>query len=226
MPTIQLDDIELHYQQFGQGPEVVLALHPSTVTGSLFQWAIPRTEQYTIILPDQRGHGKTTNPAPDFMLYRFVNDMFNLLDALEIGQFHGLGYSLGGAVLIGMVQRDPERFKSLVTIGASHVAPDEKQQTALAGPPDQRQGLVKAIMDRETGIRSGWDFDAEMMWEMKGPASVVVGDRDEVVTIPVANELYQSFPNGQLFILPNGHHFSYHSSPLVKQYLDKFYSQF
>ena len=225
MPTLQLNDLALHYQQFGQGAEAVLALHPSTVGGSLFQWAVPKNNRFTVILPDQRGHGKTPNPAPDFHLYRFVNDMINLLDALEIEQFHGIGYSLGGAVLLGMVQKIPERFKSLVVIGASHVAPDEKQQTALTGSVEKRQGLVKSIMDRETGIRSGWEFDVDYMWEMKNPASIVVGDRDEVVTVPVAHELYQSFPQGQLFVLPNCHHFGYHSSPILKEHLDSFYSQ-
>lgn len=226
MPTLQLDDLALYYQQFGQGTEAVLALHPSTVSGSLFQWAIPKSENFTAILPDQRGHGKTSNPAPDFRLYRFVNDMVNLLDALEIEQFHGIGYSLGGAVLLGMVQRIPERFKSLVIIGASHVAPNEKQQTALAGPPEKRQGLVQSIMDADTGIRSGWGFDADYMWEMKSPASIVVGDRDEVVSVPAAHELYQSFPKSQLFVLPNCHHFGYHNSLILKQYLDVFYRQF
>lgn len=225
MPTIQLNDLALHYQQHGQGAETILALHPSTVSGSLFQWAIPKNEHFTAILPDQRGHGKTPNPAPDFRLYRFLNDMFSLLDALEIEQVHGIGYSLGGAVLLGMVQQNPERFKSLVVIGATHIAPSEKQQTALAGPPETRKGLVAGVMDAETGIRSGWNFNAEMMWEMKGRASIITGDRDEVVTIPAAHELYQSFPQGELLVLPNCGHFGYHNSPLVKQHLATFYSQ-
>jgi pimeloyl-ACP methyl ester carboxylesterase len=226
MPVAQLADIGIFYQQYGNGPETVLALHPSTVSGTLFQWAIPKSSLYRVILPDQRGHGRTPNPAPDFRLYRFVTDMIRLMDELGIQQFHGIGYSLGAAVLLGMCQTIPERLKSLVLIGASHVAPSEQQQTLLAGPPEDREGIVYDIMHPQTGIRSGWKFDLERMWEMKGPASIVTGDRDEVVDILAAAELYDAFPNGQLFVVPGCGHFGYHTSPLVRLHLTNFYEAF
>ena len=225
MPTVNINDLELFYQIRGNedGEETVLALHPSTVNGTMFTWAIPRQDRYRVILPDQRGHGKTSNPASDYHLSRFIDDMVAFIDTLETDRLHVMGYSLGGGVALGLCSRIPERIKSVLLIGVSHIAPDEEQKTAIAGPPEEREGLVKKLFDSEIGTRAGWEFDLEDLDKIEERASLIVGDRDPVVKLEDALTLYQAFPDGELFVLPQANHFDYHTSDLVKQYIDLFF---
>ena len=226
MPSIQLGDMNLFYQEKGTGHEAILALHPSTVNGTMFTWAIPRHEQYRVILPDQRGHGKTPNPAPDFKLARFIQDAIDMMDALEIEQFHAMGYSLGGAVILGLCERIPHRLRDIVIIGSSHVSPSEAQQTAIAGDPATRQGLVRDIMHPERGLRGGgWQFDTTNFAQITGRVGIITGDRDPVVPLTATTELYGLFPNAELLVVPDCGHFGYHTSPLVKSYLQTFWGE-
>lgn len=223
MPTIQLDDLPLFYQDSGQGEETLLALHPSTVSGLLFQWALPKNGRFRVLLPDQRGHGQTPNPAPDFHLYRFVDDMLRLLDALNIETLHGIGYSLGASVLLGMAVRQPERFQSLILIGAHHRRPTPDQLTALAGPPDQRQGLVAEIMHPERGIGVGGNFDLGALGRLACPVHLIAGDRDPVADLEGYLALFRALPKGRLLVVPNCAHFGFHAHPLVLAQLHSIY---
>ncbi|MCI0709830.1 MAG: alpha/beta hydrolase [Chloroflexi bacterium] len=226
MPTIQFDDLKLFYQVRGEGDQPVLALHPSTVTGTLFTWAIPRQEQYANYIPDQRGHGKTPNPASDFHIDRFINDMVKFVEEMGFERFHGIGYSLGAAVLLGLTQIIPTKMKSLVIIGSTHVRPNEEQRTRVAGPPHKREGLVKAIMDEENGVSQGWDFSLSKLGAMECPVSIIIGDRDPICPLHEGHELYEAFPQGNLFVVPGAGHFGYHTSDMVRSYLKEWYDQF
>ena len=67
MPTIRVNDLEMYYEERGDGP-TVLALHAATVSHREMGWIVAelRRRGYTTIAPDQRGHGQTANPAPRY----------------------------------------------------------------------------------------------------------------------------------------------------------------
>lgn len=223
MPTIQLNNLPLYYQDMGQGDETLLALHPSTVSGLLFQWALPKNGRFRVLLPDQRGHGKTPNPAPDFHLYRFVDDMLHLVDALDIETLHGIGYSLGALVLLGMAVCQPQRFQSLVLIGAHHRRPTPAQLVALAGPLEQRQGLTLEVTHPERGIGVGGDFDTGALARLTCPVHLIAGDRDPVADLEGYLALFRALPQGRLLVVPNCGHFGFHTNALVLSYLRDLY---
>jgi pimeloyl-ACP methyl ester carboxylesterase len=225
MPIIKLDDVQLFYQERGNpdSTEVLLALHAASANGDMLGWALPRNHAFRIIVPDQRGHGKTPNPAPNFHLARFIDDMLNLLEALEIKQVHGIGYSLGGAVLLGIAQSYPEKLKSLVIIGATHRAPTPEQLTELAGPLHERTGLVLETTHPERGIRVGWHEDLVKLRKLRIPVALIGGDRDEVQSLEAFVELYNTLPQSQLLIVPNCYHLEYHTNSLVRTFLNSHY---
>lgn len=225
MPSLQLDDLTLFYQDSGSSAEILLALHPSTASGQLLQWALPKNDRFRILLPDQRGHGKTPNPAPDFHVFRFINDMWNLLDALEIDYIHGLGYSMGAGVLMGMASRQPSRFKSLTLIGSTHRRPNAQQITELAGPVEKRRGVARDVMDSERGLWAKETLKLAALSNIDCPIHLITGDRDPVAEPSAAVELHQALSNSELFIVPNCGHFGYHTSPLVKAYLQQIYEK-
>jgi pimeloyl-ACP methyl ester carboxylesterase len=118
MPKITLrSDITLHYQQVGQGPDLVL-LHG--LTGNLAVWhlkIVPMLwDRFRVTTYDLRGHGYSqvtpTGYTPDDM----ATDLHDLLDALGIEQPSLVGHSYGGDTALYFALRYPERARAIVAI--------------------------------------------------------------------------------------------------------------
>lgn len=225
MPTIQLDDLTLHYEEQSGGPETLLALHATTARGNLMSWTFPKNGRYRVLAPDQRGHGDTPNPAGDYHMPRLIGDMKKFVAAMELESFHAIGYSLGAVVLLGLAVEMPELFKSLVVIGATHQRPTQEQISQLAGPIEQRKGIVKAAFDPETGSAVGWDYQLSDFAKLDFPVHLIGGDRDQVVKLEDYLELYRTLPQGKLFIVPDCDHYGYYRLPVAKNYIQTLYTE-
>lgn len=74
--------------------------------------------QWRVIVPDFRGFGKSEVGDGHYAIDFFVDDLFALLDAPELGvsgtPLVACGLSMGGYVLLRAVEREPARFRALV----------------------------------------------------------------------------------------------------------------
>lgn len=224
MPTVQVDDLEMFYQVLREGDEIVLALHPSTVSGTMFGWATPKTDKFRTYLPDQRGHGKTNNPLGHLHLPRLVQDMLIFSEAMELPAMHGVGYSMGANVLLGMAMQHPQMFKSLVVIGANWHPPTQEQFSKLAGPLEERTGLALEVLHPERGMQNGWDHPLEALAAIDCPTVMLSGDRDPVSPPEDVVAMYRTLPNGRMLVIPHCGHFGYHNNALVRQFLTDWYT--
>ena len=115
-------DVSLHYLDFHAGPgqgDPVLLLHG---LGSCSEDWRPQIDAlagaHRLIVPDLRGHG--LSPAPDgaWCIGDLANDIFNVMDQLDLPRAHVVGFSLGGMVGLEMANRAPQRVASLCLINS------------------------------------------------------------------------------------------------------------
>jgi pimeloyl-ACP methyl ester carboxylesterase len=100
-----------HYEVYGTGEPLVL-LHG--FGGSSLDWAALAelwSADFQVIVPDMRGHGRSTNPSSMFRHDEAAGDLLALVDRLGATTFKGLGVSAGGNVLLHMATRQPDRVK-------------------------------------------------------------------------------------------------------------------
>ena len=76
-----------------------------------------------VLAPDLRGFGYTERPANPadgaaYQLDHWVQQVIDLLDALEIGQTDLVGNSFGGALALATAIRHPQRVRRLVLMGS------------------------------------------------------------------------------------------------------------
>lgn len=223
MPLVQLDELELYYQRFTNGDRTVLALHPSTVPGNMFKWALPRIDGFDVLLPDQRGHGKTANPSEQFHMSILVQDMLTFIEAMELRTFHAIGYSMGGTVLLNIAAKYPQYFESLVMIGGNYRPPTQDEFEQVAGPLNQRTGLTYEIMHPERGLQNGWLIELDDLRSIMCPTVLVSGDRDPISNLEDALAMYRILPEGRLLVVPHCAHFGYHTNEMVKTFLSSWY---
>jgi 3-oxoadipate enol-lactonase len=119
MPSLEIDDVKIHYQDRGQGPALLL-LHGLGSSGMDWEHQYPHFEpDYRVVAPDFRGFGESDKPAGPYLVSRHADDLVALLDHLEIREVNLLGFSMGGAVAFQFAASYPERVERLVIVNSS-----------------------------------------------------------------------------------------------------------
>lgn len=97
----------------------VLFIHPINTQGLIWKRVVETiSEQRYCILPDLRGHGRSTPEGP-FGLNEWVDDLVACIRRAELAEFHVVGGSLGGALACALAERLPDSVKSVSALGSS-----------------------------------------------------------------------------------------------------------
>src|SRR6266571_3919472 len=126
--TVTLHDMQMYYVDAGEG-EPLLLLHG--YTGASTDWTFCFDElasQYRLIIPDLRGHGRSTNPSDAYTQRQAARDVQALLDHLGIGSFQGIGASGGGNILLHLATQQPERVEAMVLLSAVSYYPQQARK--------------------------------------------------------------------------------------------------
>jgi pimeloyl-ACP methyl ester carboxylesterase len=115
MPKIVANGLAVHYQQVGQGPDVVM-IHG--LTGNLSIWylyAMPAlASEFRVTAYDLRGHGHSELTPSGYSSAHFADDLAGLLESLGIERAHLVGYSYGATVALHCALRHPSRVASVI----------------------------------------------------------------------------------------------------------------
>lgn len=222
---LQVNDLSMAYLERGDGPTVI-ALHAATANSIQMGWLtrIIVHEGFNVVAPDQRGHGKTRNPADDLHLPRLVDDFLEFTYLLGRSPLHGVGYSMGGAVLLYAARRRPDLFRSLILLGTSYKAPSAQCIQSAVGSLNEADDGPRTVFDPETGIVVGWDEPVEAFSGVTCPTLIITGDRDEFIDPAENLALYNTLPNAELLIIPRCDHLGLVRHPLLTHSLTDFYS--
>jgi pimeloyl-ACP methyl ester carboxylesterase len=124
--SVQLNDIEMYYETEGTG-EPLLLLHGGG--GCHDDWLYAGRDQflrdYALIIPDARGHGRSTNPQKTITHRQCALDTLALMDHLGIGRFRAIGLSMGGNTLLHMATLQPDRIEAIVLVSATMYFPEQ-----------------------------------------------------------------------------------------------------
>jgi len=116
MPKTTANGLTFHYQQAGDGPDVVL-IHG--LTGDLSIWFLSRTlaalaENFRATAYDLRGHGYTEAPETGYTSLDHAGDLLALLDELQIRRAKLIGHSFGAVIAAHAAILAPERVDALI----------------------------------------------------------------------------------------------------------------
>ena len=120
MPTFSSDGVDIYYEVAGEGYPLVLS---HEFAGDITSWD-PQvnyfSRRYQVITYCHRGYPPSGVPDdPDAYSQDIqVEDLYRLLNHLDIHQAHIGGLSMGGTLTLGFVMAHPEMCRSLVVASA------------------------------------------------------------------------------------------------------------
>src|SRR5690348_2302714 len=114
MPKIRANGLNFHYQQAGEGPDVVL-IHG--VTGDLSIWFLCQAmgqlgRSFRVTAYDLRGHGYSDVPGSGYTSADQAVDAMAIMDALDIDRAMLVGHSFGGVIAMHAAVLHPDRIEA------------------------------------------------------------------------------------------------------------------
>ena len=121
MPYADVNGLHLYFEEYGEGPLLVL-LHGGLLTIELsFGVVIPvLAEHHRVIAVELQGHGRTADIDRPMSFDQLAADVVGLLDHLGIERADVIGFSLGGLTTYELLVRHPDRIGRAVVASADH----------------------------------------------------------------------------------------------------------
>jgi pimeloyl-ACP methyl ester carboxylesterase len=232
---VPVGGLDLYFEDHGSGRPLVL-LHGALGTiESCFADLLPRlAAQRRVIAVELQGHGHTADIDRPLSYDRMADDAAAVAEALRVTPADFVGYSMGGAVALGVAMRHPHLVRRVVDAGGAAYSPEgiypellegEASPEDLAGSPWEQaylrvapdpsawRALVAKIAALDQGF-TGWA--AEEVRAVTAPVLLLIGDSD-LVRPEHTVEMFRllgggvfgdqaGLPESQLAVLPGTSH--------------------
>lgn len=223
-----VNGIEMFYQVFGSG-EPILLIHGGLGHGDIWSSQIADLlKDHRVIVPDSRGHGRSTRNDEPFGYDVMASDYLALLDHLKIEKTALVGWSDGGIIGIDIAMNHPERLTRLFAQAANvttdgvdpkgfksetfvaYIERSGKDYERLSKTPNKFDDFL-AQMDKMWKTQPSWT--KEQLGKITVPTAIVVGDHDEVIKRRHTEDIASAIPGAKLVILENASHFAMLQDP-------------
>jgi len=225
MPDVDVNGFRLHYEDRGTGDPLLL-LHGGTGVGADWQHVFTTGDPagFRVIVPDLRGHGRSTNPSNEFTFRQSAKDMLALLDVVGVERAKAIGMSAGAKALLHMATQQPYRLEAMVLVSATPYFPIQARaamaQLTVETFSDaewarQRERHVhgdeqiRQLYAQMRGLKDVFDdmaFTPPLLATITAKTLIVHGDRDPLYPVELALEMYRAIPQSALWVVPNGGH--------------------
>lgn len=232
---IKLGDADIFSTSVGAGPRTFVAHGGWVGSGELWQQPFEQlSRRWRCVTFDHRGTGATRHDGTPITFELLVQDLFRVLDALEIQQCVLAGESSGAIVVLEAALRQPKRFTGLVlvdgrasssnTAGAARFVEGCKRDfpatmdafinaciTENDAEAEKRWG--RQIVMRSNGpdavqlMEAMWTAQVEgRLEQIAQPTLVIHGENDLITPVAVGQELTTRIPNAKMVVIEGAGH--------------------
>ena len=219
----------------GSAQQVLLLVHGSPGSSDVVRGlAELMRDEYRVIAPDLPGFGASTHDLPDYSFRAHATYLAELLDRLHLRRVHAAGFSMGGGVVLSLLDVAPQHVCSLDMISAIGV--QEHELTGSYWANHALHGVQLALLwglkygaphfgalDGE-GLnveyaRNFFDSDQRPLRQViasyRGPMLIVHGKNDHNIPLAAALEHHRLAPQSQLVLFDEDHFMIFQKPQLV-----------
>lgn len=214
---LRIRNIELNYEQYGQGKPLVL-LHGNGEDHTIFQEAISLlATHFTVYAIDSRSHGKSTK-VETLHYEDMADDVYQFIVSLQLEKPIVYGFSDGGIIAL-LLAMHHSSILSRIIISGVNIHPKgikTKWRHLFRFCHFFTRSAQLKLMLEEPNI-SHQDLE-----KIQIPVDITAGEKD-MIAYPHLVEIYNHLPKGNLIIFPKETHSSYviHSDKIARFILEK-----
>lgn len=130
MAIFQNQNTSIYYEVYGVGQPLVLLAGLASDSQSWMSVVPELSKHFTLILPDNRGCGRTKCPVDEITIEKMAEDSVALIDYLGLNRVHLMGHSMGAMVAMQIATQHPEKVNRLV-FAASTAKLSEKNKSLI-----------------------------------------------------------------------------------------------
>ena len=222
--AVSVNRIELYVERSGEG-EALLLLHGGGGAG--VNWKLifdAAPDGYELVVPDLRGHGRSTNPGVAVTFRQLALDVIGMMDSLRVTTFKAIGMSMGAKTLLHVATIQPERVEAMVVVSAtpyfpemtralmraasavSHDDQDWARMRQLHSQGDDQIRAIWAMSEQFANDYEDMSFTPPRLGRIQANTLIVHGDQDPLYPVALALEMYAAIPRSHLWVVPNGGH--------------------
>ncbi len=229
--NILIGGIDISYRIAGQG-EPFLILHGWGSSSEKWEKVADFLvkENFTVIVPDLPGFGKSKNMPEPWDLEDYSYFISKFIDALNLREFYLLGHSFGGSLAIMYSLNNYPKIKKLFLVGSSGIRKKSLKKIIFKNTAkifkifsflpfykEARKIFYKFVIRKsdypytdgvlkETFLRVIGEDISIFLPSVKAPTVIIWGEKDDVVSIKKAQIMQKSIKGSKLAVVPKGKH--------------------
>lgn len=171
------------------------------------------------------GHGDTELPAGEINIEKYTEELALYCKDRNLTDVFIFGHSMGGYIALCYALQFPENVNSIITLGTKFDWTEEQavKESKMLDPDVILEKVPKYAQLLESQHGSKWrqllPAVADLMIDLgknpplknnlntiNSPVQIMVGDKDNMVTIEESVDAYRKLPNAKLAVLPDTKH--------------------
>jgi len=208
--------------------DVVLLHGALGASSQLDGLAVALRSRFRVHQLDFEGHASAPSRGRPFRIQFFAEDVLELLDTLGINGARLFGYSMGGYVAAYLAMQQPDRVAAIATLGTKfRWDPQTATREGARLDPNAIRAKVPRFADALATRHQhagGWEsvlantahllrelgdqplLSDEILSRIRQPVRVIVGDRDNTVSVEESAAIAHALGAGRLTVLSNTPH--------------------
>ncbi|MGR3856188.1 alpha/beta fold hydrolase [Chryseobacterium indologenes] len=180
---------------------------------------------FTVHTPLFSGHGDLELPEGGLNIKKYVEELSEYCKVNHLTDVSIFGHSMGGYVALCYTMENPENVNSVITLGTKFDWTEEQalKESKMLNPDVILEKIPQYAQLLESQHGTKWKQllpgIADLMIDLgknpplennfatiTTPVQIMVGDKDNMVTLEESSRVYRSLPNAKLAVLPDTKH--------------------
>lgn len=142
---LETNGINIHYLRTGGAKPAVVLLHGLTGSGACWTPLGRALEsEYDVVMPDARGHGKSSTPLHGYRYEDHSGDVVGLIRGLGLTAPILLGHSMGGMTAAVVASRVGTAIRGLVLADPTFLSPQWQREVRDSDVMEQHRRLLNS----------------------------------------------------------------------------------